>query len=418
MQDTQNKQTEVRALGSYTSAERGELLAHCRDLMGRIKQDLGIETFLSYGALLGAVRDGALFASDADIDLGFLSAEGSATSNLRVAEQLVEYLISHGFQIKSESNGHFRATWEGPAFTLRIVFFAAWSTAEHFYHYFAVRGDPIAAGVLPLGSVVLDGVAFPAPRNPEVLLAAIYGAGWRTPDPAFRYSLTEADWAPFQFLFTNGNQNFWDSYYANQLSNRVWVDTPSGYATLVGGQTAERGRLLDIGCGNGRDGLYFATLGHQVTLADYSAQALQVVRETAVRRGLEIATEQVSVSSFPDVARFKRDHAGKFEVVYARFFLHAIDEMSQRNLLELAHCVLAPGGRFQLEYRCAPRDGTQQQDIEYENGVHYRRMVNVDVFEQEAVELGFAVDYSETGFGMAKYKSEDPLITRCTLRKV
>lgn len=417
MQDSQTTQTSARTFGSYSVAERGKLLALCRELMSNIKQDLAVDTFLSYGTLLGVVRDGALFANDTALDVGFLSDEASSTSNLRVAERLVEYLIARGYEITSESNGHFRAALHGPELSLCIVFFAAWSTEKHFYHYFAVRGEEITGELLPLGALTVDGVEFPVPRQPAVLLAAIYGDAWRTPDPTFRYRLTEADWAPFQFLFTNGNQNFWDSYYANQLKNRVWVDTPSGFANLVGERSAP-GRLLDIGCGNGRDGLYFATLGHTVTLADYSAQALQVCRETALRRGLSITTEQVSVSSFPDVAVFKREHAGTFDVVYARFFLHAVDEVSQRNLLELANCVLAEGGCFELEFRCAPRDGTRQQQIVYENGEHYRRMVDVDAFEQEAAELGFVTEYSETGFGMAKYKSEDPLITRCTLRKV
>ena len=40
---------------------------------------------------------------------------------------------------------------------------------------------------MPFGTVTLEGVEFPAPRDVEAFLAYTYGPGWRVPDPAFHF---------------------------------------------------------------------------------------------------------------------------------------------------------------------------------------------------------------------------------------
>jgi hypothetical protein len=43
---------------------------------------------------------------------------------------------------------------------------------------------------------------------------------------------------------------------------------------------------------------------------------------------------------------------------------------------------------------------------------HYRRYVATDALMVLLKELGFEVQYEMTGQGMAKYKSEDPFVSR------
>lgn len=408
----------VRPFQAYSDEERLHLLSHCKRLLSDLKSATGIDTFLSYGALLGAVRSGSLIPYDVSIDVGFFLPEGASTSSLTTVKKIVDFLVHEGYHIQPESNGHFKAYRQDSNFTIDLDFFAAWIEENRLFHYFAVRGASIVNDMLPLGEIDLEGVLFPAPRQPESLLAAIYGIEWKTPDPNFKYTLTTDDWAPFKFLFTNTNQRFWDSYYQNQMQNKVWVETPSAFALFASERLKSSARVLDIGCGNGRDGLYLASLGCDVTFADYSSQALEVVAAAAEKRGLLVRTCCLSVASLPEITEFQTVHSEHFDIVYARFFLHAIDEVAQKNLLDTAYHVLVKGGQFLLEYRCSPlvREA-DPVELHYENGEHYRRLVDVPAFFNQAIEIGFDLTYTVTGHGLAAYRSEDPLITRCILTK-
>src|SRR3712207_7193813 len=50
---------------------------------------------------------------------------------------------------------------------------------------------------LPLRRRTFHGVELPIPNDPERVCAVIYGEGWRTPDPDFRYRFTPETWKPF-----------------------------------------------------------------------------------------------------------------------------------------------------------------------------------------------------------------------------
>lgn len=410
--------SEARPFRAYKDEELKFLLTRTSELISEITAHTGISLFLSYGCLLGAARDGTVIPHDFDIDLGFVVASGDSSKILVAADQLIEFLIAKGFFITPQSNGHFKAAYYEEEFPIDIEFFAAWSDESRFYHYFSVRGISISSKILPLGSIELSGIPFPAPNDPEALLEEIYGKNWRIPDPSFSYNLTAEDWQPFSFLFTDTNKDFWDQYYSNQLTNKVWLESPSQFAAFIGSESKAGSSLLDIGCGNGRDSIFFATLGFQVTCADYSEKALDVCKVAADRQGLKINTAVLSVSSFAETSQFAKGNSEKFDIVYARFFLHAIDENSERNLLRMAFTVLSPNGKLVLEYRCLADDASNSDEPNFENGDHYRRLVQQQKFESAALLTGFIVDYSIKGRGYAKFRSEDPLIARTILKKV
>ncbi|MEO7677211.1 MAG: class I SAM-dependent methyltransferase, partial [Verrucomicrobiota bacterium] len=71
-----------------------------------------------------------------------------------------------------------------------------------------------------------------------------------------------------------------------QAANRMQLPIPS--------------RVLDIATGAGHTGLFFASLGHEVTLADLASPMLERAAEAAAARGLKIKTQLHAAEEIPD----------------------------------------------------------------------------------------------------------------------
>ena len=137
-----------------------------------------------------------------------------------------------------------------------------------------------------------------------------------------------------------------------------------------------------VGCGNGRDSLYFASRGFDVVGADYSPPAVELCAARATEAGLGATFEELNIYDVVDVARFSAANEGGFDYLYARFFVHAITEQGEEDLLLVCQAVLKPGGRCYLEFRTnhdlRAQAGREISANEREDG-HYRRFVDPDL---------------------------------------
>jgi ubiquinone/menaquinone biosynthesis C-methylase UbiE len=99
------------------------------------------------------------------------------------------------------------------------------------------------------------------------------------------------------------------------------------------------GRALDVATGAGHTGLYLASVGWQVTLADISAKMLEGAAATARERGLHVETRQHTAETFPD------PHSA-FDLVTCRVAAHHFSDPTA-FVRETAR-VLKPDGAFLL----------------------------------------------------------------------
>lgn len=118
----------------------------------------------------------------------------------------------------------------------------------------------------------------------------------------------------------------------------------------------DRSSVLDVATGAGHTGLFLASLGHQVTLADIAKPMLDRARQAAAERGLAIETQLHAAEQFPNAAE-------SFDLVTCRVAAHHFSS-PEKFISETAR-VLKTGGWFLLI------DGSVQDDeLEAEDWLH------------------------------------------------
>jgi SAM-dependent methyltransferase len=195
---------------------------------------------------------------------------------------------------------------------------------------------------------------------------------------------------------------YWNRYYGGS-AHRPMV--PSQFAAFVAGELSEPHRVVDVGCGTGRDALFFSHVGHRVVGIDGSESAIEVAQAEAAATG---STAEFICASITDADLPDRIALGEGpRVVYARFFVHALTEAEQASLLDLAAVVTRQGDILATEYRTI-RDKSGSKVT----GNHYRRFITPADFQAEVIGRGFEIDYAVEGFGHAKYGADDAYVAR------
>lgn len=123
----------------------------------------------------------------------------------------------------------------------------------------------------------------------------------------------------------------WDQRYADRPL--VWSAGPNQFLVAEAADLAP-GRALDLACGEGRNALWLAEQGWQVTGTDFSPVAIDKARQRAERQGLEAAFHVADATDpAPD---------GPYDLVIV-FYLQLPAEQ-RRAAHRNAAAALAPGG--------------------------------------------------------------------------
>jgi SAM-dependent methyltransferase len=206
--------------------------------------------------------------------------------------------------------------------------------------------------------------------------------------------------------------DYWSSYYGN----RVAPVLPSQFALFVAnevgtGELPPIGTIIDVGCGNGRDALFFLGLGYRVYGIDRSVVAIEACRELLDGYGKEVRSRGDFAEAAADAPSLWRDLANGASgpvLVYARFFFHAIDEQAQASVLcEVADLLARRGGAFCAEFRTLEDSACAKATPD-----HYRRFIDPDAFASCVEEAGMHVVWQAEGRGMAKYRQDDAHVAR------
>ena len=85
-------------------------------------------------------------------------------------------------------------------------------------------------------------------------------------------------------------------------------------------------KVLDVGCGQGRDALFIARLGHSVTAVDFSPSGISDLQNDAKAEGLAILTTVADIRKY----RSRR----KFDVILIDRTLHMLEVEERKAVLQ------------------------------------------------------------------------------------
>lgn len=199
------------------------------------------------------------------------------------------------------------------------------------------------------------------------------------------------------------NTAYWNQYY----KNRVCSEEPSPFAQYVATLVEPGRRMVELGCGNGRDAVFFAGQGLHVTAFDMSQEAIDQLQRRNIANAKFLCGDFVN-------AEIHRPEA--YDYAYSRFTLHSINRSQEQILLNNLFRGLRSQGKLFIEVRGIndPLFGKGKQ-VEhnaffYDN--HYRRFIVMDELVESLEQRGFRVEYAQERSGFAPYGNDDPPVIR------
>jgi bifunctional enzyme CysN/CysC len=205
-----------------------------------------------------------------------------------------------------------------------------------------------------------------------------------------------------------GRAAHWQSFYTTAKGTLE----PSPFARTVAERLPRNARLLEVGCGNGRDSVFFASLGCDVTAIDVSPSAITLCRTTHDDTRVDFRAGALS-----DVIE---SLASGYDAVYSRFCLHAMTRGEEQATLDGAAQLLKPGGALFIECRSIndslARQGEVISPTERIHG-HYRRFIVMDDLVDSVESVGLRVLERIESQGFARFEDEDPMVIRLLAQK-
>ena len=270
-----------------------------------ILNENNIPYYLDCGTLLGIIRENSIMDKDTDIDV---------TTHISFWGKLNKIDFGKYGLIRTRTRG---CKTKGYIISVK-------TKTSHWYC------DIYVNPAFPqLDIKNFNGKNYSIPKNSELYLSQIY-KDWKIPSgqhanwPKYFYTgLIKSPYSKYWDLDymiqlnpippipkkNNLNKLFWDTYYNNSSDD---IKQPSTFAEFIYTNYVNdvNKSILDLGAGNCRDSVFFHSKGNKVTPIDYNGQQ----NNTSI--DLNLIKE--------DVEYFLKEDTNTYDIIYMRWFLHAM----------------------------------------------------------------------------------------------
>tara|TARA_B100000780_G_scaffold220059_1_gene159111 strand:- start:753 stop:1391 length:639 start_codon:yes stop_codon:yes gene_type:complete len=203
------------------------------------------------------------------------------------------------------------------------------------------------------------------------------------------------------------NSNYWNKFYRKE--DQFYE---SNFAKFAWRYLKKNNNLniADIGCGDGRDSFFF--LKKDLKLFGYDKS------KTAINKNIK------KFGNFfinKDFCRRNINIKKKYDVLYMRFFIHAINDNMERNLLSNLKKISHKKSIFFFEFRTIndPLINKGTKISKYERYTsHYRRFIDTEKFISSLKDKKIKVIYKKTSNKFSVTKNDVPEISRIVAKNV
>lgn len=207
-------------------------------------------------------------------------------------------------------------------------------------------------------------------------------------------------------------KRYWEKFYQDKAGSLI---SPSNFASfVVSSYLTNTDRVLELGCGSGRDTHYIANYVNYIEAHDQSEQAIEHCKRAYNNiPGISFKSNNIRNLSEEDLQE------KNFNALYTRFFLHSLTELEEELVHQLAKNILPKGSLIFHEFRTINDPlfeiATRIDDTETMTD-HYRRFIDLDKLKEKmTTKYDFQVLHCKESSGFSKTTIEDPVLARLVL---
>lgn len=205
------------------------------------------------------------------------------------------------------------------------------------------------------------------------------------------------------------NQKFWNKFYL--VKKEIKIPKPSSFGIFFNKKFVKKNnKVLEIGCGNGRDAFLFSKKAKKIIALDKSKNAIKINLLVSKKFKKKIIFLN---KDFIEIYKIKRI---EFDILYARFFLHTINYKQENELFKLINFLkkkhkFIVGMEFRTSKDALIKKGKYiNKNTRFTD--HYRRFINVPKFLKKIKKNNFEILYIKQGINLSKTENENPNLCR------